>query len=409
MMLVRIWHAFGLPLLFASLGFVAGPEVAVVEATGDPDFRAVVAGNTAFALELYGELKGSEGNLFFSPYSISSALAMTRVGARGETARQMSEVLHLTLPEEDLHPALASLQESLDQGSDGVELSVANALWGQRGTLFLEPFLARLRDSYGAEVREVDFAEATEAARQSINSWTADETRQKIQELIQPGILDASTRLVLTNAIYFKGRWASQFDPEETEAAPFTQLDGQRVDVPMMHQKAQFRYAETPDLQVLELPYKGDALSMVVLLPRRIDGLGELEDALTEETLKRWLPAPGAQQEVVVYLPKFEITAEFRLDDALKALGMRDAFELPSADFSGMTGAAELYISAVVHKAFAAVDEEGTEAAAASGVVVGVTAAPAAPTVFRADHPFLFLIRDQESGSVLFLGRVAQL
>lgn len=409
MMRVRTRQKFVWPLLVLAMGCVDAPKSAVVEAAESPDLQPFVAGNTAFAFDLYGELKKAEGNLFFSPYSLSSALAMTYAGARGETASQMAEVLHFRLPEERLHPAFASLQERLGEAGDAVELSVANALWGQRGTRFLEPFLARLRESHGAGLREVDFAGATEAARQSINDWTAEETRQRIRELIRPGILDASTRLVLTNAIYFKGRWAAEFDPAETEAAPFTCLDGREVEVPMMHQKDRFRYAETPDLQVLELPYQGDALSLVVLLPRRAGGLGELEAALTAEALGGWLPAPGAEQEVVVYLPKFEITAEFRLDDALQALGMTDAFELPPADFSGMTGAAELYLSAVVHKAFVAVDEEGTEAAAASAIAFGVTGMPAPPTVFRADHPFVFLIRDNESGSVLFLGRVAEL
>jgi serpin B len=384
-----------------------GSERATVGAAEHPDVQALVAGDTRFALDLFGVLKQAEGNLFLSPYSISRALAMTAAGARGATARQMSEVLHLTLPEKRLRAAFATLQSRVDQGSEGMELSVANALWGQRGYRFLDSYRSQLQESYDAELEEVDFAQATEAARESINRWTAEKTGQRITELVTAETLDPSTRLVLTNAIYFKGRWATEFDPAETRPAPFLQEGGHRVEVPMMHVKAEFRYGETADLQVVSLPYKGDALSMVVLLPKRVDGLGALEDDLTLETLRKWLPAESARREIIVLLPKFKITADFRLDDALKALGMTDPFALPPADFSGMTGAAELFISAVVHKAFVSVDEEGTEATAATGVSMGLTGArPSQPPVFRADHPFLFLIQENQSGSVLFLGRV---
>jgi serpin B len=372
------------------------------------DVSALVAANTTFALEFFRELKQAEGNIFFSPYSISRALAMTCAGARGATAGQISDALHFTLPDERLHAAFATLQGRLDRGTGAAELGVADALWGQREYHFIEPFLSRLREFYGAKLAEVDFEQATEAARDAINSWTAEATDQRIPELVKPQILDPSTRLVLTNAIYFKGRWATEFDPAETAPAPFTGPGGERVEVRMMHRKARFPYAETADLQALELPYKGDALSMVVLLPKRVDGLRKLEDSLASGTLGRWLPAPEGRHDVLVYLPKFEIRADFRLDEGLKALGMTDAFALPPADFSGMTGRLELFISAALHEAFVAVDEEGTEAAAASAMSMGLSGPPPTLPVFRADHPFLFLIRENESGSVLFLGRVVR-
>jgi len=361
--------------------------------------------NTAFAIDLYAQLKKQEGNLFFSPYSISTALAMTYAGARGNTAAQMAEVLHFKLEPEVLHRAFGQLVADLnEQGKKGAyELAVANALWGQKGYGFLKEFLDLTRENYGAGLNEVDFAGATEAVRQRINKWAEDETRGKIKDLIPKGVLTIATRLVLTNAIYFKGNWASQFKKEATRDAPFTLLDGEKVDVPMMDQREDFGYMERETFQALELPYVGEELSMVVLLPREVDGLTALEALLTAENLSEWLPALR-KRKVQVYLPKFKMTSAFESSKALKSMGMTDAFSLALADFSGMNGGTEpLSISKVIHKAFVDVNEEGTEAAAATAVVVhGGMGAP----TFRADRPFLFLIRDNKSGSILFMGRV---
>lgn len=373
------------------------------------DVQRVIEGNTSFALDLYARLKDEPGNLFFSPYSISVALAMTYAGAREQTAAQMAEVLGFELEPPRLHAAFAALRGGLNAGSEqgDYQLSVANALWGQRDYPFLQEFLDLLEEHYGAGLRQVDFSKALEVARQSINRWVEKQTRNKIKDLIKPGILNAAAVLVLTNAIYFKGRWLSEFDEKQTRTEAFYMPGSTAVEVPMMQQKGRFHYARTADLQLLELPYQGGDITMFILLPGRRDGLSELEQSLNTQNLRQWLAAIEEQREVVVYLPKFRLTAEFELGETLTALGMADAFRLPPADFSGMTGQLDLYLSAVIHKAFVDVNEEGTEAAAATAVIISRAVSVAEPpAVFRADHPFLFLIRDRRSGSVLFLGRM---
>ncbi len=372
------------------------------------DVKPIVTGNTAFALDLYGKLRTQEGNLFLSPYSISTALAMTYGGARGDTEKQMAATLRFTVPQEQLHLGFAALQSRLNavQQKSKIKLAVANSLWPQKGYEFLPDFVALCRDRYEAKPTAVDYAGATEAARKQINDWVEAKTNRKIQELFKPGVLDAQTRLVLANAIYFKGDWATPFDKQFTQELPFFLANGKQVTAPLMTRQAHFGYAATADLQVLDLPYAGNALSMAILLPAKADGLAALEAQLTVAKLDGWLKALR-NREVNVVLPKFKTTAEFSLGATLQSLGMRDAFAAGQADFSGMTGKKDLFISAVVHKAFVEVNEEGTEAAAATGVGMALTAAmPQEPPVFRADHPFLFLIRDNQTGSILFLGRV---
>ncbi len=373
---------------------------------GDADAEAVVAGNTAFALDLYQQLRAQKGNLFFSPYSISTALAMTYAGARGDTEAQMARVLHFELGQEALHPAFAALEAELNavQGGGDVQLNVANALWPHVDYPFLDAYLDLVKVHYDVSLTTLDYGDP-EPARQQINAWAEEQTRGKIKDLIPTGILNALTRLVLTNAIYFKGNWASQFEEARTKDAPFTVQPGQQVTVPLMTQKLTCGYGEFPELQVLELPYVGEALSMLVLLPRQVDGLASLEAQLTPGALAQWT-ARLRQSEVQVYLPRFKVEAAFRLDDALKALGMVDAFDMELADFAGMDGTDMLSISAVLHKAFVDVNEEGAEAAAATAVVMTKRAIPFPQPVFRADHPFLFLLHENSSGSVLFLGRV---
>jgi serpin B len=379
----------------------------------DANVVSVVEGTNQFALDLYAKLgTASDGNLFFSPQSISTALSMTYAGARGDTSLQMGKALHLNLAPDDLASAQATLIKQLnDAGKNGLyQLSIANRLWGQQGYHFLEGFLKTLRDDYQADLEQLDFQTQPERARQTINDWVAQATQGKIKDLIPSGLLNEMTRLVLTNAVYFKGKWQQPFKPDATKPAPFFLSAGKQADVPMMYQKQRCRFgkfdlAGQAGLQVLELPYQGDELSMVVLLPNQKDGLSALEKQLTVENLKLWTTKLSLP-EVKIWLPKFKLSAEFQLRDVLADLGMPLAFTPHRADFSGMDGQHDLYISAVVHKAYVDVNEEGTEAAAATGVAVGAMAMPANPPEFRADHPFLFLIRDKKTGCILFMGRM---
>jgi serpin B len=394
---VAVLAIFGAPLLWS-----------VAPARADSTaMDALVDGNTAFALDLYGQLKSGEGNLFLSPYSISTALAMTYAGARGDTAKQMSEVLHFTLDKEQLHSAFARLEAQLNGVRDkgNIELRVANALWADQDYLFLDEFLELVTKNYQAELRYADFKTAYEAAREEINAWVEGQTNGKIKDLLQRGVLDSLTRLVLANAIYFKGMWMSQFEESATKDLTFWLTHDSTIDVPMMTQEKEFNYLENADVQILELPYAGDDLSMIILLPRKIDGLAELEALLTAENLRVWL-ASLQKRKVMVYVPRFRMDAQFSLKNTLELMGMPNPFQPGIADFSGIDGTGMLYISAVIHKAFVDVNEEGSEAAAATGVVIGFTSVPAAPTEFRADHPFIFLIREKASGSILFLGRL---
>jgi serpin B len=379
---------------------------AIMTPTDDPQdapVEAVVRGNTRFALDLYGKLSAEGGNLFVSPYSISTALAMTYAGARGETADQMAAVLHLPPNPGRVHEAFAALKE-LGRGGD--QLAVANRLWGQAGYHFLPEFLATTRESYGAELAEVDFARA-EDARRRINGWVEEQTRGKIADLIRPGVLDPQTRLVLTNAIHFKGDWADPFPKAATRDAPFRLTPEESADVPLMNRRGSYRYFAGDGLKALELPYEGRDLAMLVLLPDEVGGLAALERELDEANLAKWVDGLKAR-DVDVALPRFRMASQLSLDETLKGLGMPLAFDRARADFSGMTTQEELFIWAVVHKAFVDVNEEGTEAAAATAVVMAPRSAavPRKPAVFRADHPFVFAIRDTKTGSILFLGRV---
>jgi serpin B len=369
------------------------------------DVASAVAGNTRFALDLYGRLRGEKGNLFLSPYSLSTALAMTYAGARTQTAEQMAKTLHFTLGQDKLHPAFAELAGRLKGGKQSTyRLSVANALWGQKGYPFLPDFLELNRNFYGAGLQEVDFIRGREEARQTINRWVGKQTEDKIKDLLQPGILTGDTRLVLTNAIYFNAAWEKPFDKKQTRAQPFAVTPDRKVNVPLMSQVGRFRHFADDRLQALELPYKGKELSMVLLLPRKVDGLPGLEERLTPANLKSWLDGLRAQR-VYVFVPRFECTSSFNLKEVLSALGMSLAFTPGLADLSGMNGKGRLFIRETVHKAFVKVDEVGTEATGATAVVVDRESAPPS---FRADHPFLFLIRDNRSGSLLFLGRVVE-
>ncbi|WP_435011407.1 serpin family protein [Tundrisphaera lichenicola] len=383
--------------------------IAIGAAYEDVPMDDVVPGNTRFALELFGKLQNRPGNLFFSPGSLSTALAMTYAGAREETAQEMARTLHFSMPQERLHAAFGSLLKALDPGDSkrGYRLSIANRLWGKKGLHYLPAFLSIVKDQYRAGLEELDFT-ATEQARSRINDWVERQTEGKIVDLIPPDVLDARTRLVLTNAIYFKGDWSTPFPKGATKEEPFHLAADRAVPAPLMHRQENLRFWAGDGLKALELPYGEGDLSMVVLLPDAIDGLPALETGLAPEKLDKWI-AGLRSKSVQVALPRFKMTSQFTLGDVLTKMGMPLAFDQLDADFSGMTIQEELYIEEVVHKAFVDVNEEGTEAAAATGVIMAprAMAVPTPPVVFRADHPFLFLIRDTRSGSLLFLGRMA--
>jgi len=371
----------------------------------------LVEGNNAFALDLYSQLKTTPGNLFFSPYSIPTALAMTYAGARGETEKQMSRVLHFDKGQNHLHSAFGELQRQLGEAGKqkGIELSVANALWAQKGHPFLPDFLKLAQGEYQASVKQADFKTGAEAARGEINHWVAKKTKDKIQDILPPGSLNDMTRLVLANAIYFKGIWAKPYEKAATSSQPFHVSTTKNVDAKLMHHFDEVGYIEERGFQAVELPYSG-GLSMVVLLPREIEGCGQLEKRLTPAFLSRSLNQMK-KQRVEIFLPRFKLESGFDLNGTLAGMGMPDAFG-EKADFSGIDGTRLLYISDVFHKAWGEVNEEGTEAAAATAVVMrskgGMAPPPPPCPLFRADHPFIFFIRDTHSGSLLFLGRLTE-
>jgi serpin B len=373
---------------------------------------SLVEGNSAFAFELYQALKGEEGNLFYSPYSISVALAMTYAGANGKTAQQMAATLQFLLEQERLHPAFNWLDAELAkrgqdaQGKDGegFRLNIVNAIWGQKDYEFLPAFLDILAENYGAGLRILDFIAEAEKSRLAINDWVSDQTEGRIEDLIPQGAISELTRLVLTNAIYFNAAWEYPFNEDMTANGPFYLLNGEQVIVPMMRQTESFGYAEGEEYQAVELLYDGNELSMVILLPAS-GNFGAFEEGLQAQKVSDIIRNLQLT-EVALTMPKFEFDSEFSLKDTLAEMGMRDAFSPEDADFSGMTGNPELFISDVVHKAFVAVDEAGTEAAAATAVIVGTTSMPEPLTEVTIDRPFIFLIRDIETGAILFVGRV---
>lgn len=379
---------------------------ALAPATRADDLADLIRGNNQFAVDLHGQLRLKKGNLFYSPFSISTALAMTSAGARGKTLEQMTDTLHL-IGQKNLHPAVGDLLKDVnDPDRKGYQISVANALWGQKGHPFKKDFLDINKDHYEAGLELVDFKNA-EVARKQINDWVEKATKEKIKDLIPTGVLDDLTRLVLTNAIYFKGDWAAQFKKDRTTDQDFFVAADTKVKVPLMYQAGKFGYMETGTIQGLEMPYVGEELSMVFLLPKKKDGLADLEKALTAEKLNDWF-RDLRTQTVEVFVPRFKMTAEFRLKPTLSSMGMSLAFG-DGADFSGMDGTKNLFIKDVIHKAFVDVNEKGTEAAAATGVIVATKSKPAPRIpVFRADHPFLFVIRDMKTKSIFFMGRLAE-
>ncbi len=370
------------------------------------DSRMVPA-MTAFTTDAYKQLARGDGNLILSPFNIGTALSMVLAGARGKTAQEIESVLH-THYDSAYDAALGELLAGLKKSgnADGNELHTANGLWVQQGFPLEPAFESILANHYQAPLNPLDFVRNPEGARSRINRWTEEQTNEKIKNLFPAGSLDASTRMVLTSAIYFYGRWQAPFQSTQTQPAPFTLPSGTTVQTDLMNQTANFRYADEPTAQILEMRYAGTGMAFDVLLPKVSDGLPALEKLLTPGNLKGWC-GNLAGRSVQVSLPKFRIESQFSLTKALSAMGMPDAFT-SHADFSGITTKEKLYISDAVHKAFVDVSERGTEAAAATGFAMRAAAMrrPEPPVVFRADHPFLFLIRDTNTDTVLFIGRL---
>jgi len=388
----------------------------VVQSSAQPSSPAVgqaqaVNGSNAFAVDLYAQLRAQPGNLFFSPESISTAFAMAYAGAQGQTATEMAKVFHFTLPADKLHPAMATLLKQMNAQHSAYELHVADALWAQEGKTFLPGYLNLVQTDYGAGFHPVDFKASPDNVRAAINAWVEQQTNNKITDLIGPGAINATTRLVLTNAVYFKSAWLSPFEAGATQSEEFHLSDAQQMSAPLMHRTGSYNYFDGGTFQVLEMPYAAGKLSMIVFLPKTIDGLPALEHSFTATAANEWVRKLQPAAKVVLMLPRFKMTQQFELSGTLSTMGMPQAFG-NSANFAGMTGKPDFSISAAIHKAYIDVDENGTEAAAATGIVMYATAMrneppPPPPIVFRADHPFLFLIRDNSSGAILFMGRVA--
>jgi serpin B len=371
--------------------------------------------NAAFALGLYLQLIKAGGNIFYSPYSLSEVLAMTYGGARGDTAAQMASTLHYTLAQDTLHPAFNSVDIALASRSNGKEgkdakgfrLNVANAIWGQKDFKFTQSYLDLLAQNYGAGLRVLDFMNAPEGCRQTINNWVSDRTENKIKDLLAQGSVTPDTRLVLTNAIYFNAAWAYKFDKNSTHDGQFHLSDGSAITTSMMTQEHSYNYTEGTNYQVVELPYDGYQLSMVAILPAS-GQFSQFESSLTSQQLNNII-AKMQNSKIDLTMPKFTVESSFGLVSTLGTLGMKDAFNPAKADFSGMDGAKDLFIGNVVHKAYVSVNEDGTEAAAASAVIMMAGAAPGEsvkPIVMTIDRPFIFLIRDIPTNTILFIGRV---
>jgi serpin B len=372
--------------------------------------QAVGAANNAFGVTLYERLSQNPGNLFFSPTSIQTSLAMTMAGARGPTAEQMAKTICV---ENDAatHASLGAFLRRMNAAgkTGGFDLSVANALWLLKGYEFAPDYLSLVQKDYDARLDEVNFTSDPEGSRKTINDWVAGQTHDKIKNLMPAGTIDSNTRLVLTNAIYFKGKWDSPFNKRMTNDAPFTFSAGGTESIPFMRQVKRFRCAEDETVQLLELPYGQNTLAMRIFLPRQPEGLAAFEKDLGGERMDKLMNSLQSER-VEVWLPRFKVESGIQLGDVLEAMGMTLAFDPQRADFHGMSSEEHLYISTVIHKAFVNVDEEGTEAAAATGIGMRTMAirAESQPKLFKADHPFLFAIVDQQSGAMLFMGRVAK-
>ncbi|MHB1157352.1 MAG: serpin family protein [Phycisphaerales bacterium] len=379
-----------------------------------------------FGWSLYQQVAAKDGNVLISPHSMHTALAMTYLGARGQTAKQIADAMQLIAKRQseivigpfllDSYPALlngtpnmpgiaAKHDEATDKNFRGFTLNSVNAMWAQQGYPFRKEYLDQVNKLFGSGLYEVDFAKNAEAARKTINNWVEQQTNDKIRDLLKPRIITRLTRLVLTNAVYFKAAWAEPFDKKATQDEPFTLSDEKTVNVPMMIRSDRMRYGETETMRAVTLMYEGNQVSMTAVLPREGKTPADVERGLSDE----WesLMKNVKQRQVTLVLPKFKFEADYDMIPPLKKLGMVDAFISGKANFAGIDGETDhLYVTAVVQKTFIDVNEEGTEAAAASAVVLGLRGAPAKPIEFRVDQPFVFVIRHEPTGTVLFVGRV---
>lgn len=379
---------------------------AAADTSGAPQTqREVAAGNAAFGVDLYKRLAAEPGNVFVSPISIAGAFGPVAAGAEGETLAAVRGAMRFGSGP-GLHPALGGLLRGLEREREGATLSIANALWAMEG-FEMKPAFGRIgREDYGAAVETLDFRRSEESAKR-INDWVKTETRGRIPSLIEPSSLDEMTRLVITNAVYFLGDWARPFNPSATRPEPFHSPGGARQ-VPLMYRPGDYRYFETDGFQAVDLPYKDESLSMSVFLPRARNGMAAFEAGLDDARLREWLARLDAEspREVRLRLPRLKVEESYQLVAPLRAMGMGIAFTPNQANFRGIADA-DLFISQVVHKTFLRIDETGTEAAAATGVEIQATSAPAVPPVeFRADRPFFLVIREKGSGAILFMGRV---
>lgn len=366
----------------------------------------IVKGNNCFCFKFYSDLARKEkGNLLFSPFSVYTAFAMVYEGASGKTKEEMETVFNFVKEGSGRRGPWAKLLDRINKKGKDYQLFTANALWIQKDFKVLPDYTTTIEKFYKGMVSNIDFFGATERSRQTINKWVEEKTTNKIKELFRPGTLNQLTRLVLTNAIYFKGEWLKQFEKEDTKEEDFWVSKERSVKVPMMRitgQNARFNYAETEGLQILEMDYKGNDISMIVLLPK--GDIELLEKSLTEENLRNWI-SRLREERIDVYFPKFKITKRYTLNDIVQEMGAKSAFIPGKADFSKINGTKELYIQIAVHQAFIEVNEEGTEAGGATGIGIGITAVPI-KKVFRADHPFIFIIQEKETETILFLGKV---
>ena len=382
-------------ILPKSAGIVSTPEM-------------VVDGLNDFAFDIYRQMnESSQANEFISPLSISSALAMTYAGSEGLTAEQMQQAMHYGPQRRQFHADYGVILDSLSKSNKDFEINIANAVWVQDKFPLLEKYVKTVKLDYKSESRELDFAKKPEVSRNTINSWVEDKTNDRIQDLIPRGVIDADTRMILTNAVYFNAEWAEHFRKDLTRSETFYLLEDGQNTCDMMHRRGHFAYSKINGTQILEIPYKGYQYSMMILLPEQRNGLKNLIKNIDKNMLMKY-ENNKTWEDVLLYMPKYKLETDYQLRPALAALGMEIPFS-DDADFSGMTGRKDLKISDVIHKAFIEVDEIKTEAAAATAVVMKLTSmAPAqrAPIEFRADHPFMFLIKHKESGAILFMGQV---
>jgi serpin B len=405
-------------ILFSSLTLPALILIFLSSIALAQDGSDIVEGNNQFACDLYAKYKHEDGNIFYSPYSITSALGMTYEGAAGKTAEEIQTVFHFHKNDSIRRDSFFKINNEINKTDKKYNLSVANALWAQKDYEFLDDYVGLVEKYYSGKLTNLDFINATEKSRLTINSWVENKTNNKIKDLIPQGALSRETKLVLTNAIYFKGSWLKQFDAKNTKEKDFRISSDSTIKTQMMHlaagENANFNYTETNDLQILELPYDGDDLSMLILLPKK-ENIETAEESIDSKNLSDWRNSLR-KERVDVSLPRFKFETKYFMVQDLADLGMPTAFTPGidmggKADFSGMTGNKELNIDEIIHQAFVEVNEEGTEAAAATAVImVALTAVPtiiSRPIRFNANHPFVFIIQDRNTGNILFMGRVS--